>query len=129
MSDRLLSALESSRGEIEAALREAEEELAALDARREELERLIRRGRAALGSDIPSRQMTLHDALKAILEEQDDRSMTVRELAEEVNRRGLYRKRDGSPVEANQVHARAKNYPALFIKDGPTVRLRDDAES
>jgi hypothetical protein len=129
MSDRLLRALEASRGEIEAAVRQAEEELAALDARREELERLIRRGRAVLGSETPSRQMTLHAAMKAILAEQDDRSLTVRELAREVNRRGLYRKRDGSPVENNQVHARAKNYPSLFHKSGPIVRLRDDESS
>jgi hypothetical protein len=50
--------------------------------------------------------------------------MTVRELADEVNRRALYEKRDRSPVEPNQIHARAKNYSALFEKEGPRVRLR-----
>ena len=48
----------------------------------------------------------------------------MRELADEVNERSMYRKRDGSPVEANQVHARTKNYTALFEKDGSRIRLR-----
>jgi hypothetical protein len=129
MSDRLLRALEASRGEIEAAVREAEDELAALATRREELEGLIARGNAALGSESPGRQMTLHEAMKTILEERDDRSMNVRDLAAEVNRRGLYRKRDGSPVEVNQIHARAKNYDKLFDKDGPRVRLLEGEAS
>jgi len=51
--------------------------------------------------------------------------MTVKELVVEVNRRGLYRRRDGSPVEDGQVHARAKKYDRLFEKDGPRVRLFD----
>jgi hypothetical protein len=44
-----------------------------------------------------------------------------------VNRRALYRKRDGSPVEVNQVHARTNNYTDLFEKDGPKVRLKEGA--
>jgi hypothetical protein len=48
------------------------------------------------------------------------------DLAEEVNARNLYRPRDGSPVGRNQGHARTKNYSALFEKDGPRVRLREN---
>ena len=61
-----------------------------------------------------------------VLREQDNRWMTVRELADVVTTRLLYRKKDGSPVEANQIHARTKNYEQLFEKDGPNVRLRVD---
>jgi len=50
--------------------------------------------------------------------------MIVRELADEVNARGLYRKRDGSPIEPNEIHARAKNYASIFEKKGPRIRLR-----
>lgn len=125
MGDRLLTALEASRDEIEAALKEAEDELAALANRREELQQLINRAKAALGIGTPPGQMTLHEAMKTILEERDHYSMSVRELTEEVNRRDLYRKRDGSPVEVGQVHARAKNYPKLFEKNGPRVTLRN----
>jgi hypothetical protein len=45
--------------------------------------------------------------------------MTARALADAVNGRGLYRKKDGSPVEINQVRARTNNYHDLFRK---TVR-------
>jgi HB1, ASXL, restriction endonuclease HTH domain len=126
MSVRLVQALEVNRGEIESALREAEDELAALAARRAELELLVRRARAALGEELPSGHMTLHEAMAVVLREQSDRQMTVRELAAEVNRRELYRKRDGSLLEASQVHARAKNYSRLFEKDRSVVRLRPE---
>jgi hypothetical protein len=123
-------ALEASRPAIEAALAEAEGELAVVVARKDELERLIARARAALGE--PSleiqpgaapRGMTLHDALKVVLAEHDNQWMTVHELAGEVNSRDLYRKRDGSPVQPSQIHARASSYPSMFEKDGPRVRL------
>jgi HB1, ASXL, restriction endonuclease HTH domain len=127
MSERLVQALDASRGEIESALREAEQELASLAARRVELERLIRRARAALGEEEPPPgHVTLHDAMAIVLREQPDRQMTVRELAAEINRRRLYRKRDGSLLEASQVHARAKNYSRLFEKSRSVVRLRTE---
>ena len=53
--------------------------------------------------------------------------MTVRELAEEVNKRGSYFRRDGSPVEPNQSRP-TKNYAKLFEKNGPRVRLRGSTE-
>ena len=129
------SILDQTRPELEAGLAAAEAELEELDARRGELLQLIARARAALGlTAVPpavpeagggERGLTLHEALAQVLREHGNEWMTVRELAAEVNTRGLYRKRDGSPVEANQVHARAKNYAAMFEKNGPKVRLRN----
>jgi hypothetical protein len=123
-------ALEANRPAIEAALADAQAELAQLNERKRELEQLISRGKAALGETlvvasppVPGR-MTLHEALQLILSENGNEWMTVKDLAAEVNDRSLYQKRDGSPVEPNQIHARAKNYPALFEKDGPRVRLK-----
>ena len=130
MSEQLEKALEANRARIEAGLAQAELELAELRERQRELEALIARARAALGeveTPEPRREperRTLHEAIALVLRENDNRWMTVRELADEVNRRGLYEKRDGSPVEANQIHARTKNYGSLFEKDGPRVRLR-----
>jgi hypothetical protein len=128
---KLESALEESRGVIEAGLVEAEEELAGLRERERELEGLIARAKAALGAELEpeprpseSERLTLHEAIARVLNENRNSWLTVRELADEVNRRQLYKKRDGSPVEPNQIHARAKNYTALFEKDGPRVRLR-----
>jgi hypothetical protein len=126
MSD-IAAALQKSRQMIEAELTKARTELVALDARREELQALIAQAEAILGgtqtSDAESK-MTLHDALILVLRERGEEPMTARELADTVNERGLYRKRDGSPVEVNQVHARASNYEALFEKDGSMIRLR-----
>lgn len=49
--------------------------------------------------------------------------MTVRGLADAINERGLYEKRDGSPVDPSQIHARANKYPALFETNGGRLRL------
>ena len=127
---RLDEALEASRPAIEAALADAQAELAQINQRKHELEHLISRARAALGEapvvepPVASGRMTLHQALRIVLNENDNQWMTVRELADEVNDRSLYQKRDGSPIEPNQIHARAKNYAAIFEKNGPRIRLR-----
>jgi hypothetical protein len=75
----------------------------------------------------PARKMTLHEALAQVLRENGNAPMTARELADAVNARGLYRKRDGSAVEANQVQARTNNYGAIFEKDGSNILLREEA--
>jgi HB1, ASXL, restriction endonuclease HTH domain len=131
MSEQLKSALEENRAVIEAGLAETEKELALLRERERELEGLVVRAKAALGTEpephhSESERLTLHEAIALVLRENGNGWMTVRELAEQVNRRQLYRKRDGSTVEANQIHARTKNYAALFEKDGPRVRLRPE---
>jgi HB1, ASXL, restriction endonuclease HTH domain len=132
VSEALRVALDANRAAIEAGLDEAERELAELQERERELQALIARGRATLGEQLDGapasdEPRTLHEAIKLVLEEAGNRWMTVRELAEAVNRRGLYRKRDGSSVEANQIHARTRNYEAMFEKDGPRIRLRAPA--
>src|SRR2546423_1892224 len=113
---------------IKEGLADARAELETVRVREAELEALIARGEAALGiatGDIPEEgRLTLHQALEQVRGENNTRWMTVKELADEVNRRGTYRKKDGSAVEPNQVHARTKNYDRLFEKEGPRVRLR-----
>jgi hypothetical protein len=130
--EHLRSVLEGARPQLESALAEAEAELDELDSRRADLLVLIGQARAALGlSDTPgtasgagARGLTLHEALAQVLREHNNAWTTARELADEVNARALYRKRDGSQVEANQVHARTKNYADMFEKDGSRIRLR-----
>jgi len=51
----------------------------------------------------------------------------LRNVVPAINDRGLYRTRDGSPVEVNQVHARTSNYQELFDKDGPLIRLKEES--
>jgi hypothetical protein len=124
-------ALERSRHMIQEALTAARQELEAVHARQSELEEQIGRAETALGngpSEVDeSEGLTLHEALARVLRENDNVWMSVRELADAVNGRGLYRKRDGSPVEVNQVHARANNYGAMFEKNGGRIRLWDES--
>lgn len=67
---------------------------------------------------------TLHDAMIAVLRQAPDGRLTAGQLAEEINRRGLYRMRDGRPVAPAQIHARARNYGHLFATGDGLVGLR-----
>jgi hypothetical protein len=118
-------ALREAQPAIRLALAQAERELKELAVRRTELEALIARAKAALGEQRPPTQerRTLHEALELILSDNGNKWMSVSELARAVNERGLYAKRDGSPVEVNQIHARTHNYDKKFEKD-PTDRSR-----
>jgi hypothetical protein len=125
--------LEDSRPAIEAGLKDAQRELAALDERRHELQTLIARAQAALGEIGPGGinayrepRRKLHEAMELVLGESPTHAMSVQELAQEINERRLYEKRDGSPVEPNQIHARAssKTYAHLFAKKAGVVSLR-----
>jgi len=124
--------LASAETELRAGLAEAEAELEEVEVRRAELVALISQARAALGVDgepldksgtAGARGLTLHEAMGLVLRERDNSWMTARQLADEINQRRLYTKRDGNHVEVNQIHARSKNYPGLFEKDGPKIRL------
>lgn len=66
--------------------------------------------------------MTLHEEIETILDEKCY-PMNTREIAEKVNNRGNYIKKDGSPVTDFQIHGRTKNYPHLFTRKGTLVGL------
>jgi hypothetical protein len=125
--DRLTEALERNRDEVRTALEEAQAELEQLEQRRAELDRLIARARAALGEETRVEErgdLKLHEALELVLSKSKTDGMGVGDLALEINRRNLYRMKDGRPVEASQIHARVSNYKHLFEKNGSIVRLR-----
>jgi hypothetical protein len=101
-----------------------------------ELRRVLTRGEASLGvgresppacraerQRDPARGVTLHDEIAAILGH-SGRPMTTAEIADAVNQRGLYVKRDQTAVTAFQVHGRTRKYPQLFTREGQTVKLR-----
>jgi hypothetical protein len=126
MDANLATVLDRSRQMIQEALIDARAELETLQARQLELEELIRQAETALGSESSaSPEMTLHKAIAHVLRANENHWMTARELADAVTAQGLYRKRDGSPLEANQVHARTNNYADLFEKEGANIRLRE----
>ncbi|MCH9019239.1 MAG: hypothetical protein IIA73_02595 [Proteobacteria bacterium] len=73
--------------------------------------------------------MTLHKEIEDILKQQGKTWLTTAELAKLVNKRGRYRKKDGSKVTAFQIHGRTRNYPDLFDRDGSRVRLKSSRSS
>ena len=56
------------------------------------------------------KKVTLHEEIRAILGREGNRWMTTSELADRVNHRGRYRKRDGSSFSRLQIHGRTRNY-------------------
>ena len=70
--------------------------------------------------------LKLHEAMAVALRQRGNQWTKISDLAAMINRQGLYEKQDGSPVEPNQLHARANRptYQPTFEKNGPMIRLR-----
>ena len=68
-------------------------------------------------------KVTLHEEIAAILREHGD-WMSTQEIADAVNTRGNYSKKDGSAMTAFQIHGRTSKYDHLFEPDGGRVRLQ-----
>jgi hypoxanthine-DNA glycosylase len=66
--------------------------------------------------------MTLHKAIEKLLR-QTGRPMTTQQIADELNKNGWYQKKDGSTIQAFQIHGRTRNYANIFDRDGSTVSL------
>ena len=71
-------------------------------------------------------RLKLHEAMAVALRQRGNEWTKISELAEMINRQELYEKQDGTPVESNQLHARANRptYQTMFEKQGPMLRLR-----
>jgi hypothetical protein len=69
-----------------------------------------------------SADVTLHSAIEEVLKSAG-RALTAREVADEVNRRGLYVRGDGTPLPPGQVSARVRKYPGLFASTGDGIWL------
>lgn len=66
--------------------------------------------------------MKLHEAIEKLLR-QTGRTMTTQQIADELNKNGWYQKKDGSTIQAFQIHGRTKNYPSIFDRHGSIVSL------
>lgn len=66
--------------------------------------------------------MTLHEAIEKLLR-QTGRPLTIRQIADALNKNGWYKKEDGSVIQAFQIHGRTKKYANIFDRDGPAVSL------
>ena len=66
--------------------------------------------------------MLLHGAIALVLGENPE-GLTAREIAEKINERGLYQRKDGADVPPSQISARIHNHPRTFTKKGPKYYL------
>lgn len=117
------------RGDLDQAryrLRHARQEVTDLESRIGSLEALLALTAADHASPVTA-TMTLHQAMSEVLRSSHEQMMRAADLATEIDRRGLYKMRDGRPVEAQQIHARVGNYPHLFSKVGTFITLADEA--
>lgn len=73
-------------------------------------------------------QRTLHEAMQVVLRARPGHTATTSELSEEIEHKGLYLRKDGTPARAQQINARARKYPHMFAVDtSGSVRLLNDS--
>lgn len=73
-------------------------------------------------TDNEQKNMTLHEAIEKLLR-QTGHLMTTQQIADELNKNGWYQKKDGSNIQAFQIHGRTRIYANIFDRDGSTVSL------
>ena len=68
---------------------------------------------------------TLHEAMRIVLSEAENKTMHAAELSDEIYRRRLYLKKDGSKAQYTQIRARCGHYPDMFeALPGNIIRLK-----
>ena len=119
--------IEGDLDEARRALARAQGEVADLERHVASREVLAAVGRGGLAAPAGiSDRLTLHEAMAEVLRGEPHRMLCAGDLAREIERRGLYRMRDGRPVESQQIHARVNHYPGMFAKEGTFIKLLDD---
>ena len=72
---------------------------------------------------------TLHEAMRIVLSEAENKTMHAAELSDEIYRRRLYLRKDGSKAEYTQIRARCGHYPDMFeALPGNYIKLREDTK-
>lgn len=99
-------------------LREAERQVVALEA----LLACAQVGQPGTGNTSGTK-LTLHQAMRKVLESAPGQMMRAGDIASEIRRRQLYRMQDGRPVEPQQIHARVGHYPKDFTREGTFIKL------
>ena len=72
--------------------------------------------------------MTLHSAIESVLKKKN-KAMTTQEIADDLNKNGLYQKKDKSEITAFQVHGRTRKHPHLFERNGSLVSLSKEQKT
>jgi hypothetical protein len=58
-----------------------------------------------------------------VLRDNDGEPRTARQIADEINARGLYKRRDGAAVDLGQIHARVHAYDRMFNRGDGGITL------
>jgi hypothetical protein len=115
--------IESDLADARAFRSEAEAAFVAADREVTTLEAILAMATPATEHIEPGERTTLHEAMRKVLQTAPGRRMLAAELAKSIDERGLYKMRDGRPVEAQQIHARVGHYGHMFERDGQGIRL------
>jgi hypothetical protein len=107
-----------------AARARASSELRKLELTITKLEGALALSRAGSDDDSAPARMTLHEAMRKVLQAAPMRMMHAQDLAVEIGRLDLYRRRDGRAIEPRQIHERTRNYPYLFERAGTLIKLK-----
>jgi len=131
--EEVASLVAARREELESDLEAAKRIVESLRAQLAEAERRVQSYEALLAFDakeapssgeVPIGHVTLHVAMQMVLKDAPNHMMRPTDLAAAIHARGLYRMRDGRPVETQQIHARVGNYEHLFERAGTFVKLK-----
>jgi soluble lytic murein transglycosylase-like protein len=121
----------ANQSEVESALTSARATHAAATGELRELEETITNlegalalARAGSDDDRSATSMTLHEAMRKVLQAVPIRVMRAADLAAEVSRRHLYSRPDGRAIQAQQIYERTRNYPYLFERAGTFINLK-----
>jgi hypothetical protein len=131
--EEVASVVAARRDELEGDLDAAKRIVESLRAQLGEAERRVQSYEALLAFDadeaqlpgeVPVGHVTLHVAMQMVLKDAPSHMMRPADLAAAIHARGLYRMRDGRPVETQQIHARVGSYENLFERDGMFIKLK-----
>jgi hypothetical protein len=120
------SELEGDLDQARHALSRSRQNVAEIERRVCRLEALLELAADIDAEKIEGEGLTLHEAMKQVLRTVPERMLRPADLARQVTLQGLYRMRDGRPVETQQIHARVGNYPHLFVRKGTFIALTED---
>ncbi len=60
-------------------------------------------------------KLKLHEAIAVVLLNKENRMTTIEQIAKEINRRGLYKKKDGSILKKEQVTQRLGSFIVICL--------------
>jgi antitoxin Phd len=70
--------------------------------------------------------LTLHEAMRIVLSDSENRTMHASKLADEIYNRKLYLQKNGKKAQYTQIRARCGHYPELFeALPGNYIKLKE----